>query len=446
MFSCDSRVLDILQTLHTAGFQAYLVGGCVRDALLGTVPHDYDCATSALPDEILSVCSQYHCIPTGIQHGTITVIHDGLPVEVTTFRMDGDYHDHRHPEQVSFTPELAHDLARRDFTINAMAWSEQGVVDLFGGQQDLEQKVLRCVGTPEQRFQEDALRILRGLRFAAQLGFSIHSDTASAIHTCFPLLSYVSQERITTEFSKLICGRFAEEILLSYSDVVAFLLPELAPTMNFQQHNPHHCYDIYTHSVKAMSHTSPKLHLRLAALLHDIGKPDCFTMDEQGIGHFYQHASLGAKQADQLCQRLRLDNATRSQVVTLIQSHGIVFSPTDKLIRRWLHRLGEDMFFDLLDLQESDQSACADGLSEDLPKIRTLATEILAQKPCLTLKELAVNGHDAIALGLQGKTIGTALSHLLHLVVDGELSNERTILLDALKKMAGEYGSTNKKV
>ena len=345
MFQWDARALEIINTLERDGHQAVLVGGCVRDALLGREPHDYDAAVSAPPEEILAACrSKFKCIPTGLAHGTVTVVHSGLPVEVTAFRKEGTYSDHRHPDRVEYTSRLEEDLARRDFTVNAMAWDRSGLIDPFGGQADLAARVIRCVGEPDRRFQEDALRVLRGLRLAAQLDFRLEGETAAAIRRNTPLLSYVAWERIQAEFLRLLCCPGAERILLDFPETVCQIVPELTPAVGFDQKNPHHCYDVYTHSVKALGRVRPEPALRLAALLHDIGKPACFSLDGQGVGHFYGHEGESARLAEQAAARLRLDKGTQERVVTLVARHGLQIEASPRVVRRWLQRLGPDLF------------------------------------------------------------------------------------------------------
>ena len=433
----DSRALAVLDQLEQAGHRAVLVGGCVRDHLLNRPLHDYDGATSALPEQILSACSQFRCLETGIKHGTVTVLSDGLPVEVTTFRTETGYSDHRHPDQVSFTSELELDLARRDFTINAMAWSRDGLVDFYGGQQDLDSKLIRCVGDPDRRFEEDALRLLRGLRLAAQLEFSIHPDTARAIHRHARDLSHVAWERICAEFLRLICSPGAGDILLSFPDVICQIIPELEPCIGFDQRNPHHCYDVYTHSVKALEAVPPTPVLRLAALLHDVGKPATFSLDESGTGHFYGHPKISVQLAEQALLRLRLDNTSRDEILTLIARHDLQVEPTRQWTGRWLSRLGEKTFFHLLDLKRGDRSACAIPTPPDpdpLVEAEQLARNLLAEQACLSLKDLAVNGRDCISAGLQGKEIGDTLQRLLELVAENCLPNTRERLLPEIKK------------
>ena len=436
----DTRALEVLYALEGAGHQAVLVGGCVRDALLGKPPHDYDGATSARPEEILSACAGFHCVPTGLSHGTVTVINRGLPVEVTTFRQDGDYSDHRRPDTVRYTSSLTEDLARRDFTINAMAWNSKGeLIDPFLGQADLAAGVIRCVGEPDRRFREDALRVLRGLRLAAQLDVSLEPDTAAALRRNTPLLRYVAWERIQAEFLRLLCGPGAERVLLAFPETVCQVIPELSPCVGFDQKNPHHCYDVYTHCVKALSQVRPEPAMRLAALLHDVGKPGCFSLDETGTGHFYGHEGESAQLAETAARRLRLDSRTRERVTALVARHGLSIQPVPKVVRRWLQRLTPEMFLDLLELQRADGMACAPrpAPAEDRrARLEALARDILAQKPCLTLKELAVNGRDALAAGLSGPAIGRALNRLLDQVAAGELPNRREVLLEKLREVS----------
>lgn len=434
MIQWDPRALEVLSRLRASGYQAVLVGGCVRDFLLGKEPHDYDAATSARPEEILAACAALPCVPTGLRHGTVTVLSQGLAVEVTAFRREGTYSDGRHPDQVSFTDSLEEDLARRDFTINAMAWDEGGLVDRFGGQADLQAGLIRCVGEPERRFQEDALRILRGLRLAAQLDFAIHPDTARAIRTETPRLSLVARERIGGEFLRLLSGPGAGRVLLDFPQTVCEIVPQLAPTVGFDQKNPHHAWDVYTHLVKTVEKVPPEPALRLAALLHDVGKPAVFSLDETDTGHFYGHAEASARLCEDIAQSLRLDRATREQVVTLVQRHHLPLQPTQACVGRWLRRLGPELFFQLLTLMKADGASCLPGQSprEELDQTADLARTLLAQAPCLTLKDLAVNGRDALAAGLSGPAIGRALNRLLDQVAEGTLPNEREVLLKHL--------------
>ena len=437
MFHWDDRALDVLNRLTAAGHRAVLVGGCVRDSLLGIPPHDYDAATSALPDEIRAACAGLTCLDIGLKHGTITVLSGGIPVETTTFRKETTYSDHRHPDAVEFTNDLTEDLARRDFTVNAIAWESSGIADPFGGQADLKRRLIRCVGDPDRRFEEDALRILRGLRLAAQLEFTIHPDTAAAIRSHAPDLAHVAWERIWAEFSRLLCSPGAQEVLLSFPEVVCQIIPELAPCVGFDQKNFHHRYDVYTHSVMALANTPPLLPVRLAALLHDAGKPETFSLDERGVGHFYGHPKHSVVLADTALRRLRLPNDLREQVLTLIERHDLPVEPERKWVGRWLARLGEDTFSLLLHLKRGDRAACADPAPpspDPFEVAESLALELLEEHACLSLKDLAVDGRDCLSAGLRGKEIGQTLQRLLDAVSEGVIPNERGILLDRIKK------------
>ena len=437
MFHWDDRALDVLNRLTAAGHRAVLVGGCVRDSLLGIPPHDYDAATSALPDEIRAACAGLTCLDIGLKHGTITVLSGGIPVETTTFRKETTYSDHRHPDAVEFTNDLTEDLARRDFTVNAIAWESSGIADPFGGQADLKRRLIRCVGDPDRRFEEDALRILRGLRLAAQLEFTIHPDTAAAIRSHAPDLAHVAWERIWAEFSRLLCSPGAQEVLLSFPEVVCQIIPELAPCVGFDQKNFHHRYDVYTHSVMALANTPPLLPVRLAALLHDAGKPETFSLDERGVGHFYGHSKHSARLADTALRRLRLPNDLREQVLTLIERHDLPVEAERKWVGRWLARLGEDTFSLLLHLKRGDRAACADPAPpspDPFEVAESLALELLEEHACLSLKDLAVDGRDCLFAGLRGKEIGQTLQRLLDAVSEGVIPNERGILLDRIKK------------
>ena len=437
MFHWDDRALDVLNRLTAAGHRAVLVGGCVRDSLLGIPPHDYDAATSALPDEIRAACAGLTCLDIGLKHGTITVLSGGIPVETTTFRKETTYSDHRHPDAVEFTNDLTEDLARRDFTVNAIAWESSGIADPFGGQADLKRRLIRCVGDPDRRFEEDALLILRGLRLAAQLEFTIHPDTAAAIRSHAPDLAHVAWERIWAEFSRLLCSPGAQEVLLSFPEVVCQIIPELAPCVGFDQKNFHHRYDVYTHSVMALANTPPLLPVRLAALLHDAGKPKTFSLDERGVGHFYGHPKHSVALADTALRRLRLPNDLREQVLTLIERHDLPVEPERKWVGRWLARLGEDTFSLLLHLKRGDRAACADPAPpspDPFEVAESLALELLEEHACLSLKDLAVDGRDCLSAGLRGKEIGQTLQRLLDAVSEGVIPNERSILLDRIKK------------
>lgn len=435
MLNWDPRALNVLNALKQAGHRAVLVGGCVRDSLLSIPLHDYDAATSAMPEEIKYACSAFHCVETGIKHGTITVISDGLPVEVTTFRQESGYSDHRRPDKVEFTDRLTEDLARRDFTVNAIAWEPEGITDPFGGQEDLKNRLIRCVGDPDRRFEEDALRVIRGLRLAAQLKFDLHPNTAAAIHRHGAELSLVAWERISAEFVRLLCSPGAIQILSDFPEIVAQIIPELKDSMGFNQKNAHHIYDVYTHSLKTLENVPPVPTLRLAALLHDVGKPSVFSMGEDGQGHFYNHVPKSVELAETALHRLRLDKTTCTKVLTLIERHHLPVEISERWAGKWLSKLGEETFFDLLALKRADALACAPHPGEEniLDEVEAIARNLLTRSPCLTLKDLAINGRDAMAAGLRGREIGQQLNFLLEQVAEGLLPNDRAVLLQHLK-------------
>ncbi len=429
----------LINQLQENGYEAYFVGGCVRDMLMGVSPHDFDITTSARPDEMLGVFSEYKVIPTGLKHGTLTVLLENEPYEITTFRCDGEYSDHRRPESVSFSRRLSDDLCRRDFTVNAMAYSERtGLIDLFGGEDDIKNGIIRAVGDPCERFDEDALRILRALRFASEKGFRIDKDTKKAIFECIPLLSYVSSERVFTELKKLIVGKGVFDVLCEFSSVMGAIIPSLKPCIAFDQRNYHHIYDVYTHTAHAVAACPPDFTVRLAALLHDIGKPPTFSVKD-GVGHFYGHAEKSVELARQALSELKSDNETKDTVLTLIKYHDLVIEPTEKAVRRMLGKIGVQKMEMLLDLKAADNLAQAPeyhGRLKQYDEIRRVMAEILEKDDCFSLKKLAVNGQDIMSLGVPaGRDVGRILSALLALVIDGELENEKNALLERVRDL-----------
>ena len=431
-----------LALLQAAGHEAWIVGGCVRDALLGLPPEDYDLTTSALPEETQRVFAAYPRIETGLRHGTVTVLLEGEPLEITTYRVDGVYSDARHPDGVTFTRSLRQDAARRDFTINAMAYAPgQGLQDFFGGQADLAQGTIRAVGRAETRFHEDALRILRALRFASVLDFTLEGETARAARACAPLLAAVSAERASGELGKLLCGKAAGRVLRDYPDVLGVVLPEILPMVGLDHRNPHHCYDVWTHTTVAVDHVPPELPLRLAMLLHDIGKPDTFSLGEDGQGHFYGHPRRSVELAEGILSRLRFPRRTRERVLTLVRYHDAVLEESPQRVRRWLNKLGPEVFFDLLAIQGGDAAAQAPAYCtrlDHLRRLEALARQVLDQAPCLTVRDLAVGGEDLLALGYRGPAIGRALRALLDQVLSETVSNEKNALLQRLAQMDAE--------
>ncbi len=425
-----------IHTLEAAGYAAYAVGGCVRDALLGLQPQDYDLCTAATPAEICRIFAGFPLVKAGEKHGTIGVVLEGTVYEITTFRTEGDYTDSRHPGWVAFVPHIEQDLARRDFTVNAMAYSPiRGFADPFGGRADLQNHVLRAVGDPAQRFTEDALRILRGVRFAATYALKPEAQTLDAMLLLAPRLENIAVERIFEELCKLLpCAK--ADTFRTFAPIFGQVLPELGATVGFQQHSRHHIYDIYTHTAHVVEATPPELTLRWAALLHDVGKVSTFSLDEQGQGHFYGHAERSTAMADAVLRRLKAPNSLREQATQLVRLHMTWIEPEKKTVRRWLSRLGPDTLEALLLLQEADMGSKGTGKSDDGPpvaQIRRLVAQIQAENACFSLKDLAVNGHDLMALGLSGRAVGQALSRLLSLVMDEALPNEKNALLAAIK-------------
>ena len=433
-----SYISAVLDRLAERGFEAYTVGGCVRDSIMGKQPHDYDVTTSALPEEVRSVFSDLRVIDTGIKHGTVTVLSEGEPVEITTFRVDGEYLDGRHPESVEFTRSLSEDLSRRDFTMNGIAYSPQsGFVDLFGGTEDIKNGIIRCIGDPEQRFNEDALRIMRALRFSSVLGFDIEDGTARSIHKNAELLKMVSAERIFSELKQLLNGANVAKVLLDFSDVLCVIIPELSPCVGYEQCSKFHRYTVYEHSARAVAAAEPITELRLAMLLHDIGKPSCRSTDENGEGHYYQHAQKSAEMSQEIFARLKSDNATRALVCEIIKHHDAPLSSSRRSIRRQLSKHGHDLFVLIVKAHIADDMAKMEFCRERIPQwqeITSLAEE-LSQDSGLTIASLAVNGADLAALVKPSPVTGQILRHLLDCVIDETLPNEH----GALMREAEEY-------
>ena len=431
------KAQNVLQRLETAGHEAYLVGGCVRDLLRGVTPHDCDITTSARPEAVLALFEGF-AIPTGLQHGTVTVREGGENFEVTTFRADGVYTDHRRPDSVQFSDSLEEDLRRRDFTVNAMAMDRRGnVYDFHGGADDLQRGILRCVGEPQRRFDEDALRIMRALRFAATLTFAIEEKTAAAMECCAPLLRHIAAERLHEEMTKLLLGDGAAEILLRYPRIFGVFLPEILPCVGFDQRNYHHLYDVWEHTARSVGNAPGDALLRWTMLLHDLGKPACFTVDEEGVGHFYGHDELGAQLASEIAVRLRFDKKSASRMELLIARHMRQIEPTEKAVGRVLRQIGEEALRQLLTVKRADASACHPDYAWQtgkLDEVEAVLMQLLAKETCFTLRDLAVGGHDLMALGLQGQAIGRTLDALLERVAEGELPNERDALLAWVQK------------
>ncbi len=437
------KVKQIITELEAAGYEAYAVGGCVRDSILGKTPDDWDITTSASPMQTKAVFRR--TIDTGIAHGTVTVMLDREGFEVTTYRIDGEYEDSRHPKEVTFTASLAEDLKRRDFTINAMAYNDRdGLVDLFGGMDDLEKRTVRCVGNARERFTEDALRMMRAVRFSAQLGFSIDMDTEHAIMELAPNLKNISSERIRTELVKLLMSPHPDEIRKAYDlGITAIVLPELDSAFETPQNNPHHMYTVGEHLMHCLMHTRADRCLRIAALLHDIGKPASKTTDTDGIDHFHGHVEIGEQMAGEILRRLKFDNDTITRVKTYIRHHDDQIDPNPRAVRRSAGRIGEDYFNGVLELKRADCLAQSMYMREEkldgLDRVEALYQEILESRQCISLKDLAISGKDLIAAGVpQGRKIGEILSKLLEEVLEEPARNTHENLLERTKTLMSE--------
>ena len=434
------KVKFVIDTIVGAGFEAYAVGGCIRDSILGREPNDWDVTTSATPEQVKALFRR--TIDTGIQHGTVTVMLDKEGFEVTTYRIDGEYEDSRHPKEVIFTPNLIEDLKRRDFTINAMAYNDtEGLVDVFDGMSDIEKGVIRCVGEAKERFTEDALRILRAIRFSAQLGYSIEEKTKEAIRSLAPNLRNISAERIQVELTKLLTSPHPDYLEVAYeTGVTAVILPELDVCMETEQNHKHHCMGVGKHILCSLNYVPENKYLRWAALLHDMGKPVTLTVDEKGITHFYGHPKVSAQMAREILKRLRFDNDTIHVVGRLVEYHhsGIGVLPEMRRVRRAVHKMGEDIFPMFLQLWYADIMAQSEYQREEkleaIRMWREMFEEILEKNQCTSLKTLAVTGADLIAMGMKpGKEIGEALQALLQHVLDEPGDNEKEILLQRVK-------------
>lgn len=433
IFNLPSPVASALMRLNGNGFEAYCVGGCVRDYIMGVEPHDFDITTAATPEEVADCFKDCRVIETGIQHGTVTVVLEGEMLEITTFRTDGAYSDGRHPDNVSFTRSLREDLARRDFTVNAMAYNpETGITDPFGGREHIKKKIISCVGDADTRFSEDALRIMRALRFSSVLDFAISDSTAQAVLRKLPMLDKISTERIYAELMKLLCGVNAEKILLGFPEVFARIIPELAPCVGFDQRTKYHKYDVYTHLVKTVSYCENIPVVRLAALLHDIAKPACFIIDSKGVGHAYGHQQKSAQMAKNILRRLHSDNKTISTVTALIARHDISIIPD----RLWTKRLISETSFEfarlLMKLKRGDISAHAHICNDPAKTYETerIIDELEGEKACLFVKDLAISGSDLMNMGFaKGKLIGETLNRLLDDVITEKIPNSHDILL-----------------
>lgn len=429
------KVKYIISTITKAGYEAYAVGGCIRDSILGRIPDDWDITTSAEPYQIKELFRR--TIDTGIQHGTVTVMLDKEGFEVTTYRIDGEYEDSRHPKEVTFTADLIEDLKRRDFTINAMAYNDEtGLVDAFGGRKDMDEKVIRCVGNARERFTEDALRMMRAVRFSAQLGYQIESETLAAIRELSPNLVHISAERVQMELVKLVTSPHPENLRIAYeAGITGIVLPEFDLCMETEQINPHHCYNVGEHILRSMQAVRQDKILRLAMLLHDIGKPRKITVDDKGIYHFHGHPAVSEEMARTILRRLKFDNHTIYMVTNLVKFHDYHVEPGEKYVRRAIMKIGEDIFPLLFDVKEADLQAQSTYLKkekeEKLKAVRQVYKQVIADNQCVSLKTLAVTGKDLIEeAGMQpGPKIGEMLKKLLDVVIEDPAQNNRENLL-----------------
>lgn len=425
-----------LSVLEQSGEEAWLVGGCVRDVLRGEIPHDWDICTSASPEKTLKAFSAFHTIPTGIKHGTVTVIIDGNQVEVTTYRTDGEYTDHRRPDSVSFVSDIKSDLMRRDFTMNAICMNKNGeIYDPFGGREDIKNGIIRCVGDPEKRFDEDALRILRAIRFAAKTGFEIESETERAAFEMCGLLDNVSAERIYSELKSMLIQPHITDILLKYREIIGQFIPELKPCFDFPQNTPHHCYDVWKHIAVSVGNIRADETLRTVMLFHDIGKPDMFYADSSGVAHFKKHPRRSAEYADKILRRLKSDTVSRKLICGIISEHDNRISPDRKTVRRFISQYGYDFFYEWLEVRRADTLAQSEYLREEKlheqDVIREIGDELRRQESCVSIGQLAIDGNDLVRLGFGGREIGQTLGRLLDGVIDERIPNEREKLLAA---------------
>lgn len=428
----SNGAIKAIKMLNQAGHKAYAVGGCVRDAIMGRRVNDFDITTSATPVEMQQIFRNERTFETGIKHGTITFVHENENVEITTYRVDGEYEDNRHPKAVEFTKKLENDLKRRDFTMNAIVYNDKdGYFDLFCGINDIENKTIRAIGNPKERFTEDALRILRAIRFSSTLGFKIEEKTKKAMLECKHLLHNISAERIAMEINKFLLGENVKNAILENYEILGEIIPEIKRMHGFNQRNSWHIYDVLTHTAVVVEKTPPVLHLRLTALLHDTGKVHTFTIDENGVGHFYGHNEKSAEIAQEYLTKYKYDNFTKNRVYKLVSIHDTPIDPDRVLIKKRINRIGKDCFFDLLKIKR------ADNLAQNPKKVRldiideieNIANDVINES-CFSLNTLAINGGDLIKAGHTiGKNLGVILDTLLSEVIEERVPNEREALL-----------------
>ena len=434
MLKISANARKAIEMLNNAGFEAYAVGGCVRDLIMGKEANDFDITTSAFPEETKKVFEKERTVETGIKHGTLTVLMDGEPLEITTYRIDGEYLDSRRPECVSFTRSLEEDLSRRDFTMNALVYNPtQGVLDFFGGKDDIQNGIIRAIGEPEKRFKEDALRILRAIRFSSTLGFKIEENTKRAMVKCKHLLHNISGERIAVEINKFVLGKNVKNAILENYEILGELVPEFIKMYGFDQKNKWHIYDVLEHTAVAVENTPCDLVLRLAMLFHDTGKVHTFFTDENGVGHFYEHGEKSAEIVRDYLNKYKYDNYTKHRVIWLVENHDVPTEERELIVKRRLNKMGKERFLELLKIQRADKLAQSPALADigHFTRLEQMVDSLSDQ--CFSLSTLAVNGSDLVKLGYTGKRIGELLDILLNEVIDGKLPNEKDLLLERIK-------------
>lgn len=442
VFKLPEKVNSIINLLKRSGYEAYAVGGCVRDMVMGIEPHDFDITTSATPEETEKVFADFKLVETGIKHGTVTVISEHEPFEITTYRIDGDYLDNRHPDFVKFSRNLGDDLARRDFTVNTLCFNGQdGLVDLFGGQEDIANGIIRCVGNPEKRFSEDALRIMRAIRFSSTLGFSIEEETARCIHSQKNLLKNIAAERIREEFVKLITGKNAAEVIREYHDVIEVFIPEFAALFGCEQNTPYHIYDVAEHTLHALEAAENSRELKITMFFHDIGKPLAKTTDANGTDHFKGHARIGAQMCVDILKRMRFDNKTVERVSTLVGIHSEHCPKTEAEAKLMLCEVGEEYYRGFMKVRRADCLAKANPHSHDekLEKMRLFLDKIIGNNECYRLKDLKINGNAVKSIGVtDGKKINEILQKLLFEVIEDSEKNNKQYLLARARALSEE--------
>ena len=438
-----AEVRGIIEKLEASGYEAYIVGGCVRDCLRGETPEDWDICTSALPEQTKQVFAGYSIVETGLKHGTVTVVLNHKPFEITTYRSDGVYSDNRHPNSVEFLDNIRGDLSRRDFTINAMAYNPKtGLVDFFNGAEDLKRGILKCVGDPDIRFQEDALRILRALRFASSLGMSVEEKTAKAMADNKILLKKISAERIAVELNKVIVGTSVRDVFTKHAPIILEVIPELIPTIGFEQNSPYHCYDVFTHTLVGIEAAAKDLVVRLALLFHDIAKPDCYSQ-EDGVTRCFGHPQISSDIAGKILSRLKYDNDTIKAVEKLVSYHDSEILPERKSVKRWLNKIGEERLRQLIEVKKADAIAQSELYRQDKPdnltEVLALLEEIIEQQQFYSLKDLAVAGKELIEAGVpQGPQVGRILKELVNMVINEQVENNKEDLMRLVSQMVKE--------